>query len=89
MDRVNKGIIVSYSFSTDYFKVGAAYQIHLGTNVYKTAVLVNCSDTELQFKTFDKKGTEEELTLSIDDIQYDRYEIKKMKIDYENGSMTE
>jgi hypothetical protein len=89
MNKINRGIVISYSFNKDYFQIGSAYQIHIESNVYRTAVLINCSDTELEFCTFDNTGKMDDLTISLDDIKFTKYEITKMILDYKDGQLTE
>jgi hypothetical protein len=91
MSKINRGVVtvVTKHFNKNYFSLGSAFQICLCTNKYRTAVLVKVEDEELKFKVFDKNGEMEDLTITLDNMDSDRYETIKLEPDYINGKLTE
>ena len=82
------GIIVDYTLDPKYFEVGASYQIHIGTNNFKTALLAKYSKDEVTFKYLEK-GDIIDLTVTISELMYrNDYWLTKMKPDYENGKFS-
>lgn len=85
---MQNGINVEYSLDPDYFKVGCAYQLRLGTNDFRTALLTKYSKKEVNFKILEK-GDVVDLTLTIDQLRFRDYWLTKMKPDYENGKFSD
>lgn len=78
------GIDVKYSLNSDYFEVGCAYQMRLGTNDFRVGLLIKYSEDSLTFKILEK-GEVSDLTLTVDQLRFHDYWLVKMEPDYENG----
>lgn len=80
------GIDVTYSLNPDYFEVGCAYKMCLGTNDYRIGILVKYSSNEVVFKVLNKEKSELiDLYLTTDDLRFKSYDLIKMQPDYKDG----
>ena len=80
-----KGINVCYTLDPVYFEIGAAFEIRVGANNFRTMLLVKRTDTEAIFKCFDISGEVMVLKLTIDDLRFRDYWLIKLEPDCKNG----
>lgn len=81
----NRGIITTYSIDKDYFVYGDAYRLKLGVNNYVNAICIKVDDNSVTFGYYNKNAFES-LRLSIDQLMYgNRYEIRRLMVDYAYG----
>ena len=78
------GIKVEYKLDPEYFEVGSAYKIRLGTNDFRVGLLIYYKEDSVTFKILEK-GEVIDLTLTVDQLRFHNYWLVKMKPDYENG----
>ena len=78
------GIKVEYKLDSEYFEVGSAYMIRLGTNDFRVGLLIYYKEDSVTFKILEK-GEVIDLTLTVDQLRFNNYWLVKMKPDYENG----
>lgn len=78
------GIDVEYKLSSDYFEVGCAYQMRLGTNDFRVGLLIKYSEDSVTFKILEKSEVRD-LTLTVDQLRFHDYCLVRMKPDYEDG----
>ena len=78
------GIKVEYKLDSEYFEVGCAYQIRLGTNDFRVGLLIDYKEDSVTFKILEK-GEVIDLTLTVDQLRFNNYWLVKMIPDYENG----
>lgn len=78
------GIDVEYKLNSDYFKVGCAYQIRIGTNDFRVGLLIKYQKDSVTFKILEK-GELIDLILTVDQLRFNNYWLVKMKPDYEDG----
>lgn len=78
------GLDVEYRLNSDYFEVGCAYQMRLGTNDFRVGLLIKYSKDSVTFKILEK-GEVSDLTLTVDQLRFHNYWLVKMKPDYEDG----
>lgn len=83
----SNGIDVEYSLSPTYFEVGVAYKLRLGVNDFKVGLLTKYSKDSVTFAIL-KEGKIEDLTLSLNQLRFNDYEIVKMIPDYKNGKFS-
>ena len=78
------GIKVEYKLDSEYFEVGSAYIIRLGTNDFRVGLLIYYKEDSVTFKILEK-GEVIDLTLTVDQLRFNNYWLVKMIPDYENG----
>ena len=78
------GIKVEYKLDSEYFEVGSAYIIRLGTNDFRVGLLIYYKEDSVTFKILEK-GEVIDLTLTVDQLRFHNYWLVKMIPDYENG----
>lgn len=79
-----KGINIKYSLDKEYFKVGEAYSLHLGTNKFRVGLLVKYSEESVTFKILEGEDLID-LTLTLYQLRQNDYGMVKMKPDYNDG----
>ena len=77
-------IKVEYKLDSEYFEVGSAYIIRLGTNDFRVGLLIYYKEDSVTFKILEK-GEVIDLTLTVDQLRFNNYWLVKMIPDYENG----
>ena len=82
-----QGIDVEYSLNSDYFKVGCAYEMKLGTNDYRVGLLTKYTKESVTFKILEK-GNLVDLTLTVDNLRFHDYGLIKMTPDYKDGEFS-
>ena len=80
-----KGINVEYSLNPEYFEVGTAYRLRMGTNDFKVGLLTSYSREQVTFKMIDNKGKLFDLTLKLFDLKYNDYDLIRLVPDYKDG----
>ena len=75
---------ISYKLDSEYFEVGSAYIIRLGTNDFRVGLLIYYKEDSVTFKILEK-GEVIDLTLTVDQLRFNNYWLVKMEPDYENG----
>lgn len=84
MSKHYRGINVRYTINFDYFKLGSAYQLHLGPNKFRIAIVVQLTEDDITFRYFE--GYEMiEIHMSVDELMFNNYEITKLEPDYVDG----
>lgn len=84
MSKKYLGINTKYTINFDYFKLGSAYQLHLGPNKFRIAIVVQLTEDDITFRYFE--GYEMiEIHMSVDELMFNNYEITKLEPDYVNG----
>ena len=78
------GIKVEYKLDSEYFEVGSAYMIRLGTNDFRVGLLIYYKEDSVTFKILEK-GEVIDLTLTVDQLRVNNYWLVQMKPDYANG----
>lgn len=81
------GINVKYSLDKDYFKVGEAYSLHLGTNKFRVGLLVKYSEESVTFKILEGEDLID-LTLTLNELRHNNYGMVKMKPDHMYGTFS-
>ena len=78
------GINTRYTINFEYFELGSAYQLHLGPNKFRVAIVVQLSTDDITFKYFE--GCDAiEIHMTVDELMYNNYEITKLEPDYVDG----
>ena len=84
-----RGIIKTYSFDEDYFRIGEAFHLHKKgeTNVYNNGILTKRTEDMLTFVTNKSKEYPEGIIeIKLNDLTgYSHWEITRMKCDYKDG----
>ena len=84
MSKHYAGINTKYTINFDYFKLGSAYQLHLGSNKFRIAIVVQLTEDDITFRYFE--GYEMiEIHMSVDELMFNNYEITKLEPDYVDG----
>ena len=78
------GINVEYKLDSEYFEVGCAYEMCLGTNDFRVGLLIYYKEDSVTFKILEK-GEVIDLTLTVDQLRFHDYWLVKMKPDYKDG----
>ena len=78
------GIDIEYKLNSDYFEVGCAYRIRVGTNDFRVGLLIKYKEDSVTFKILEK-GEMIDLTLTVDQLRFHNYWLVKMKPDYKDG----
>lgn len=84
MTKKYLGINTKYTINFDYFKLGSAYQLHLGTNKFRIAIITQLSEEDITFKYFEDDDIIS-LHMSVNELMYNNYEITKLEPDYVHG----
>lgn len=80
-----QGIVTTHSIDKDYFEIGEAYRLHISTNNFKNALLIDADNNRVVFNYLDK-GSIQTLELTVEDLMYrNNYDIIKLKPDYNDG----
>lgn len=81
------GLIVHYTLDPNYFQIGKAYQLHLGTNDYRVGVITKLSENQVTFIVFDEKGKSEELRFTSESLLHNTMDMIRLEPDYCKGKL--
>lgn len=84
MSNNYRGINTKHTINFDYFKLGSAYQLHLGPNKFRIAIVVQLTEDDITFRYFEGYDVIE-IHMSVDELMFNNYEITKLEPDYVDG----
>lgn len=84
MSKKYLGINTKYTINFDYFELGSAYQLHLGPNKFRIAIVTQLSEEDITFKYFEGVDIII-LHMGVNELMHNNYEITKLEPDYIHG----
>jgi hypothetical protein len=78
--------MAEYTINKEYFSLGSAFYIEVGTNDYRNGILTGVSDKWVEFTIYNRANDVEKLKLDINMLMSCKRSMYKLKVDYTDGA---